>query len=181
VNLHTAEPALEEPVLEHGFEFIDGQAVEKSMSLQSSKVTVRLSKNLAAFVDDHNLGHVLDAEAGYQVFSGQPLKVRKPDASFIALGRFPDEELPRGNSHIPPDLMIETISPNNFAEDIEQRIADFLKAGTSLIWIVYPSTRSVWVLRQDGIAARLTEGQSISGENVVPGFSLPLASLFAGI
>ncbi len=181
MNLNVEELFLEEPVLEKGFEFINGEAVEKSMGFHSSKAMRRLSGRIGSYVDDNNLGHVMEAEAGYQVFSGDPLKVRKPDASFVARGRFPNEELPKGNSRIPPDLVIEMISPTNLAEDIEQRIADFLNAGTKLIWIVYPTTRSVWVVRQDGTAARLTESQSLSGEDVVPGFTYPLAALFAGI
>jgi hypothetical protein len=46
--------------------------------------------------------------------------------SFIARGRFPNDRLPRGNSTIPPGLAVEVISLYDLAEDIEQRIADFL-------------------------------------------------------
>jgi len=77
--------------------------------------------------------------------------------------------------------MAEVISPNDTAEDMEQRIADFMSVGTRLFWVVYPATRTVWVLRGDGSARCLTEQQELSGEDVIPGFTCPVASLFAGI
>jgi hypothetical protein len=56
-----------------------------------------------------------------------------------------------------------------------------LEFGVKLIWILYPITRSIWVLRADGSAARLTEDKDLSGENIVPGFTCRIATLFAGI
>jgi Uma2 family endonuclease len=172
---------LDDPVLEKGYEFIDGRAVEKPMGVKASRVIVNLLEVFAAFVRVNDLGHVFDAEGSYQVFAAQPRKVRKPDASFVARGRFPNEELPEGHSRIFPDLVIEVISPNDLTTDTEERIADYLGAGTRLMWIIHYKTRAAWVFRQDGTAARLTETQSLSGEDVVPGFTCSLATLFAGI
>jgi Uma2 family endonuclease len=165
-----------------GFEWIDGQAVEKpDMGLESSRVASRLNRLLDTHVTSNDLGFIFDSEAGYQISVGSSRRVRKPDLSFVARGRFPEDRIPRGNSTIAPDLAVEVISPNDTAEDIEQRIADFLSVGTRLFWVVYPATRSVWVLRRDGSAARLTEAQDLSGEDVIPGFSCPISALFAGI
>jgi Uma2 family endonuclease len=171
----------EEIDLENGFEWIDGQAVEKPMGLESSRVATTLIRVLDTHVSLNNLGDVFGSEAGYRINVGSSRRVRKPDLSFVTRGRFPEDRLPRGNSTIAPDLAVEVISPNDTAEDIEQRIADFLSVGTRLFWIIYPATRSVWVLRADGTAARLTEGQELSGEDVIPGFSCPVATLFTGI
>jgi Uma2 family endonuclease len=171
----------EEIELEKGFEWVDGHAVEKAMGLESSLVGGNLITVLGAHVRLNNLGFVFHSEAGYQIPVGSSRRVRKPDVSFVANGRFPDNRPPRGNSRIAPDLAVEVISPNDTSEDIEQRIADFLSVGTRLFWIVYPATRSVWVLRRDGSAARLTEAQELSGEDVVPGFTCPIATLFIGI
>jgi Uma2 family endonuclease len=173
--------AEEEIVLQDGFEWIDGEAQEKPMGVESSYVTGRLARALGNHVEANNLGFVLPPDTGYQINVGSSRRVRKPDVTFVASGRFPDDRLPRGNSRIAPDLAVEVISPNDTAEDIEQRIADFLSVGVRLFWIVYPATRSVWVLRQDGTAARLSEAQTLSGEDVVAGFACPIATLFAGI
>jgi Uma2 family endonuclease len=171
----------EVPDLDNGFEWIDGQVVEKAMGAESSRVGTILCRVLDTHATAHNLGPVFNSEAGYRINVGSSRRVRKPDVSFIAQGRLPDNRVPRGNILIAPDLAVEVISPNDIAEDIEQRIADFLSVGTRLFWIIYPATRSVWVLRKDGSGARLTEAQELSGEDVVPGFSCPIATLFAGI
>jgi Uma2 family endonuclease len=180
VEKHGPRPDSDEPILESGCEFIDGRVVEKPMGWKASRVISRLTRYLDEWVEEHNLGHVLEAEAGYQIFP-DTRKIRKPDVSFIPRGRLPQEELPPGNGRICPDLVGEVISPNDLAEDIEQRVADFFGAGAKLFWIVYPATRSIQVVRTDGTAARLTEQQSLSGENIIPGFTLPLTTLFAGI
>lgn len=178
--LPTALLADEVPVLEKGFEWVDGQMLEKPVSLKSSAVAVKLIAQLSVYVDKQQLGAVFESEASYQFTVGKRKQVRKPDVSFISQARLP-AELPDGHSPIAPDLAIEVISPNDEAEDIENRLSELLAAGTSLFWIVYPKTRSVWVLRQDGTGARLTENQDLSGETVVPGFTCRIASLFQGL
>jgi Uma2 family endonuclease len=177
-------PALlaeEEIELEKGFEWVDGQAVEKPMGAESSVVIVNLIGELKPHVSANKLGVLLIPDTGYQIGVGSSRHIRKPDLSFVALGRFPDERVPRGNVTIAPDLVVESISPNDTAENIEQRIADFMSVGVRLFWVIYPATRSVWVLRPDGSAARLIEGKDLSGEDVVPDFSCPVANLFSGI
>ncbi len=82
---------------------------------------------------------------------------------------------------IPPDLEVEVVSPNELAEDTEARVTDYLAAGVKLLWIIYPSTRSIWILHRDGTAARLTEAQDLSGEDVVPGFTCSIRTLFADL
>jgi Uma2 family endonuclease len=168
--------------LENGFEWIDGQVVEKPpLGAEAGIVNVNLLRRVADHVAANNLGFVFTPDVGYQIPVGSSRRVRKPDLSFVAQGRFPDNRVPRGNIRIAPDLAVEVISPNDNAEEIEQRIADFLSVGVRVFWIVYPATRSVWVLRKEGTAARLTEAQELSGEDVVPGFSCPVAALFAGL
>lgn len=82
---------------------------------------------------------------------------------------------------IPPDLALEVISPNDVAEQMEIRIVDLLGAGVQLLWVIYPATRTVYVFRQGGTVARLSEADSLSGEDVLPGFSCRVSELFVGI
>lgn len=177
-------PALldaDEPRLDKGFEWIDGNAVEKPMGAESGLVTANLTYSLNLVVRPAGLGYVFNSETGYQIFPGKPKQVRKPDLTFVARGRFPNDVIPRGNVRIPPDLAVEVISPNDIAEDFEERVDELMAAGVRLFWMVYPKTRSVWVLRKDGTANRLGATQDLSGEDVVPGFTCPVATLFDGL
>jgi Uma2 family endonuclease len=182
MNLIPAELSEDGPELENGLEWIDGQIVEKpGMGAESSIVTGKLFRRLGDYAETKNLGHVFPPDVGYRIAVGSSRRVRKPDVSFVARGRFPDDRVPRGNITLAPDLAAEVISPNDLAEDIEQRIADFFSVETRLFWVIYPTTRSAWVLRRDGSALRLTGERELSGEDVIPGFSCALADLFAGI
>ncbi len=170
--------------LERGcrYEWINDQLREKSpMGAKANLVATILAIDLGAFARGKGLGLVFTQECGYQIFPGDPRKLRKPDVSFIPRGRLPDNRPPDGHVTVPPDLEVEVVSPNDEAEEIDRRVADYLSAGVKLIWIVYPATRSVWVVRRDGSAARLTEAQELSGEDVLPGFTLPIRNLFVDL
>src|SRR5262249_1422349 len=162
---------------ENGFELIDGQLVEKPMGAKSSRVGARLIGRLDPFTEANGLGEVFNSECGYQIF-GSKKKVRKPDVSFVARGRLREVDVPDGHLTVPPDLAVEVVSPNDMAEDIDQRVVDYLGAGVRLMWVIYPKTRSVVVFRQDGSGARLNDSQDLSGEDVIPGFTCPVQALF---
>lgn len=167
---------------EHRYEWIEGQIREKPrMGARANRVATVLAGFLDAHARTNRLGWVFTQECGYQSFPHEPKRVRFPDVSFVARGRMPNDQVPDGHMRVPPDLEVEVVSPNELAEDTEARVADYLAAGVRLIWIIYPSTRSVWLVRRDGTAARLTETQDLSGEDVLPGFTCPLQTLFADL
>ncbi|HEY7315877.1 MAG TPA: Uma2 family endonuclease [Gemmataceae bacterium] len=167
---------------EQRFEWVDGQLKEKScMGAKANRVATVLAGFLDAHARANHLGLVFTQECGYQAFPNEPRRVRFPDVSFVMGGRLPNDQVPDGHMKIPPDLEIEVVSPNDLAEDLEERVNDYLSVGVRLLWIIYVSTRSVWIVRRDGTAARLTETQDLSGEDVVAGFTCPLCTLFADL
>lgn len=151
------------------------------MGAKANRLATVLAGLLDAHARAHRLGWVFTEKCGYQSFPHEPKRVRFPDVSFVARGRLPDDQIPDGHMRVAPDLEVEVVSPHELAEETEARVADYLAAGAKLLWIVYSNTRSVWVLHRDGTAARLTETQELSGEDVVPGFTCPIRTLFADI
>lgn len=163
-----------------GHEFVSGEWVEKSMSAESDLVGGNLHAELKIFVRLHQLGTVYGPECGYQFFSQDPKRVRKPDVSFVRKGRLPEDKPPRGNIRVPPDFAAEVVSPTDRAEEVFDKLDQYLADGVLLVWAIFPLTRCVWVLRPNGSDTRIKQG-SISGEEVVPGFSIPIETLFADI
>src|SRR5205085_553548 len=100
-------------VLDNGFELVDGQIVEKPMGAKANVVGLNLTSHLSQHVKTNNLGHVFFYEVSYQFRTGKRKQIRKPDVSFIARGRFPNNELPDGHLTFAPDLAGEIISPND--------------------------------------------------------------------
>ncbi len=159
------------------YELVDGQLVERHMGAKSSRVGIRLSSRLDRFCEEHDRGIVWPADNGYQCFPHAPGLVRKPDVSFVRSGRLPGDIEPDGWVRIPPDLVVEVVSPNDSASEIEERLADYRKVRVPLIWVIYPETRTARVHRADGSASDLLEGDDLFGEDIIPGFRCPLSEI----
>ncbi|MGH8569674.1 MAG: Uma2 family endonuclease, partial [Gammaproteobacteria bacterium] len=138
----------------------------------------RLAAKLVAHVEQHGLGTVL-VESGY-LLRRDPDTVRGPDLSFITAARLPADRMPIAFIPIAPDLAIEVLSPEDRPGEIEERIADFLEAGTRMVWVVDPSRRRVLVHRRSRPPRMVGAGGALDGEDVVPGFRLSMVELFGG-
>jgi Uma2 family endonuclease len=177
IEQHTPEELLQMPD-GHRYELIDGKLVERNMGAEASEVAANVIRIVGHHVRGNKLGKVFATDCGYQIFPEAPNRVRYPDGSFIARGRLPGDRTPRGHVGIPPDLAVEVVSPNDTAEEVEAKRLDFLRAGTRLVWVIYPETRTVYVYRQAGGFSVLTQAEELSGEDVLPGFACRVAELF---
>ena len=139
------------------------------------EITARLTKLLINHVDARDLGMVLAAETGFKLAS-DPDTVRAPDIAFIRRDRLPDPR-PTGYAELAPDLVVEVLSPNDRPGEVLAKVADWLSAGTTLVWIVDPGHRTARVYRQDGSETLVGPTEALSGEGVIPGFTYPLASI----
>jgi Uma2 family endonuclease len=161
------------------YELVDGQLVERNMSLWSSFVAGRIHRIIANCCEDQPHGWVLPEGTSYQCFPDAPNKVRKPDVSFLSLNRLTQEQATQeGHVPLPPDLAVEVLSPNDLAYDIARKVDEYLKAGVRLVWVVIPKTCSVVVYRADGSVSMYREQDEITGEDVLPGFRCLVAAFF---
>jgi Uma2 family endonuclease len=163
------------------YELVDGELVERHVSVESSWIGCKISRLIGNHVDDHRIGWVFGADNGCQCFKDLPNTVRKPDVTFVSAGRMTWDDFSEGWLQIVPDLAVEVISPNDLADELEVKIQLFHKAGVPLIWVVSPSSRTVRVIRHDGSFAFLGEGDELSGEDIIPGFVCPVSSIFPPI
>jgi Uma2 family endonuclease len=159
------------------YELVDGRLVERNMGAESSEVAARLLLRLGTFCEERDLGHYFPADNGYQCFPQDPGLLRRPDVSFVRRGRLPGDVSPQGWVKIPPDLAVEVVSPNDAAEELEDKLDDYLKAGVPLIWVIYPRARKARVYRLDGSMSELKEDEALSGEEILPSFRVPLREI----
>ena len=180
VTHYTPEDLLALP--EYGrFELIDGQLVERKMGVKSSLAATNLLGLVWYFVRSNNLGLVFQADCGYQIFAEAPGRVRFADGSFIRHGKLPEELVPEGHCRVTPDLVIEAVSPNDTAYEVEDKIAQWLGANVRLVWVIYPETQRVQVHRADGTVTKLQSEEQLLGEDVLPGFQSQIAEIFQGL
>ena len=163
------------------YELIDGQLVERNMGARSSYVAAKLLRLLGLLTDAEELGLLFGSDCGYQIFADDPSRVRYADGSFMRRGRLPGDIPPEGHCHIPPDLVIEAISPNDIARAVEEKVEQWLAAGVRLVWVLYPDSRRLHVHRYDGTVSKLRLDDALSGEDVVPGFQCRIGEVFQGL
>jgi Uma2 family endonuclease len=162
----------------HRFDLIDGHLVERNMGAESSWIAQQINRYLGNYAEASQHGLVLGPDCGYQIFPDDPNRVRFPDGSFIRSGRLPNDALPRGHIRVVPDLLLEVVPPNDLAWEVDTKVTEYLQAGVPLIWVFYPDTRTVSVYRADGKAARLGADETLSGEEVLPGFTCLVTDVF---
>jgi Uma2 family endonuclease len=159
------------------YELLEGRLVEKQMGAKASYVSRRCAMYLGEFCEQKRCGWLLESETGYHCFPRKRKTVRKPDISFIRLGRLENEEIPDGHVPIPPDLAVEVVSPNDLAYEVDEKLLDYRSVGVPLVWVINPKERVVWV-HHGGVVRLLTEADELTGEDVLPGFRCPVRNLF---
>jgi Uma2 family endonuclease len=78
-----------------------------------------------------------------------------------------------------PDLCVEVLSPSNRMARIREKLAEYFQRGVRMVWIADPEDRTVAVYRSPEEGRILHETATLTGEDVLPGFSCQVADLFA--
>jgi Uma2 family endonuclease len=166
-----------------GYELVGGKLAERNLGTESSEIAMRVAVRIGILLEEHQPGHLLGADAGFRCFPDAAGKVRKPDVSFIRAGRLARERPPKGHCRIPPDLAVEVVSPGDLVCEVEEKVAEYLAAGAPLVWVVHPPTRTVRVHRPrpspEGRVSGLTDADTITGDDVLPGFACVVSRFFA--
>jgi len=161
------------------YELVDGQLVERNVSALSSYVGGEVFLNLGNFVKKSKLGWVFPDNTSFLIFRDEPKKVRKADTAFISAGNLTLEELQtQGQLTVVPELVVEVVSPNDLAYEVNAKIDEWLGAGVSVVWEIDPELKIVDEHRADGSLRRLSVKDHLTAESILPGFSCPIASLF---
>jgi Uma2 family endonuclease len=108
-------------------------------------------------------------------------QVRAPDVSFIRWERLPEGELKPAIYPIAPDLAVEVLSKGNTAREMDRKLRDYFKAGVRLVWYIRPKTRTARAYTAVDNFIGIPADGSLLGGSVLPGFELPLATLFARV
>jgi len=160
------------------YELIDGELTEMAPAgAEHGSIAHRISRILGNYVDGHGLGEMYAAETGFLILHS-PDTVRAPDISFVSSERIPGGHNPKGYLELAPDFVAEVVSPNDTAREVQQRIDDWLRAGTSVVMVVYPESKTVFLWRGLNVVERRSGDEEVSLEPAIPGFRCRVAELF---
>lgn len=134
-----------------------------------------LGRRIGDHVEAHRLGEVVVGEVLFQL-DAAGLVARAADLAFIRAGR-PRRCTRSGVFEGAPDLAAEIVSPGNTAEEIDQKVQDYLTCGTPAVLLMYPTGRYV-VLWRAGGAIRLDRDEVLDLGPVIAGFQCPVSELF---
>ncbi|TYT69272.1 Uma2 family endonuclease [Microcystis aeruginosa] len=125
----------------------------------------------------HKLGVVFDSSTGFKLPNGAD---RSPDAAWIPLEKWQALTPQQKERFLPlsPDFVIELMSPSDSLETARKKMQEYLDNGTRLGWLINRKTREVEIYRQGQAVEILTNPESLSGENMLPEFSLNLTLIW---
>ncbi|MBX9579500.1 MAG: Uma2 family endonuclease [Gemmataceae bacterium] len=162
------------------FELVDGTLVEKPMSADASLVAVTLVQVFALhFGAANKLGVFLGADGFLRISTRY---VRAPDVSFIRRDQLPGGKFPR--QPIPalaPDLAVEVLSPTNTPAEMARKRKEYFDSGVRLVWVIDPKARTAGVYTSPDDVTALGPADTLTGGDVLPGFAVKVADLFADL
>ncbi len=177
-RLMTAEELLEMPDDGHIYELVRGDLVKMAAAKNyHGEIAAYVTGSLVPHVRRNRLGKVYIADVGF-VLARDPDHVRIPDVGFVKrenierIGR-PDSLWPE-----PPDLAIEVVSPSDRYSDVQEKVINYLEAGTLLVIVLDSRVRTAAVYRSPTDITILTEADTLDGGDVVPGWSMPVSEIF---
>lgn len=137
------------------------------------RIVARLTHLLCCYLDEAPVGQVI-TEGGF-LLSRTPVTVRGPDIAFVRNDRM-QETVSFFNGA--PDLAVEVVSPSNKPGELLQKVGEFLAAGTSVAWVVYPDTRTVVEHNADGRLRILNAEELLTAPTLLPGLQIPISRIF---
>ncbi|HUR55755.1 MAG TPA: Uma2 family endonuclease [Gemmataceae bacterium] len=160
-----------------GCELVEGTLVEKPMGTREAFLAGYILELLGPFVRANNLGILTPGDGPWELVSGL---VRLPNVAFLSWGRLPNREVPdEPIGSAVPDLAIEVLSRGNTPGEMARKRGEYFRAGVRVVWEIDPRARTVRVYTSETAFMDLTATDTLTGDPVLPGFSLPLAQLFA--
>ncbi len=175
----TAEELSQRPDDGFRYELVKGELKKMAPAgYKHGRMAMLLAIPLGTYILKNNLGMVYAAETGFTI-ARDPDTVRAPDVSFVRreviekLGE-PDEAYWPGA----PDLAVEVISPNDTYTEVEEKVFDWIEAGTRMVIVVNPRKKAVTVYRSFTDVKVLTENDTLDGADVIPGWQIAVKDLF---
>jgi Uma2 family endonuclease len=178
-QLMTADDLLRMPDDGFRYELVKGELKKMAPAGHwHGRVTINITTPLAQHVRAHNLGTVYAAETGFKLAS-DPDVVRAPDVAFIRRERVEEVGNIEGYRPGAPDLAVEMVSPSYSYTDVQEKVFDWLEAGTRMVLLIIPRKQAVIVYRSLTDIITLTENDTIDGGDVVPGWTMAVGEVFA--
>jgi Uma2 family endonuclease len=162
------------------YELIEGELIVTAAAGGEHEIVIaNFSAELGAFLKEHPIGHLVAPETGFYTRADDKT-VCAPDLALIRNELIPPDGVPDGYLAIVPDLVVQVVSPNDRAAEVDAKVQGWPTFGVKEVWVAYPATQRIMVYWQGtDNALILTSGDTLTGGEVLPGFEREVAPFFA--
>ncbi len=154
------------------FEYIGGEVVEVVSNQRSSMLAARINGFLFMYLLQNKIGFLTSSDGGYMIAGERYI----PDVAFVSHARQPEPSVD-AYSRIPPDLVVEVVSPSNTAQEMRVKVVNYLSVGT-VVWVVEPDQQLVEVYMPGQPVDKIDVAGTLDGGSILPGFTLAVAAIF---
>ncbi|MEC4813227.1 MAG: Uma2 family endonuclease [Scytonema sp. PMC 1069.18] len=144
---------------------------------ETSDRNADLTYQLRAWSRQNKLGKSFDSSGGFKLPNGAE---RSPDASWVKMERWNALTQDEKERFAPlcPDFVVELMSPSDSLEKTRTKMREYMDNGARLGWLINRQQRQVEIYRSNQEVEILQSPQTLSGEDVLPGFVLDLAQIW---
>ncbi len=176
-DLENLQLTLSEAGHDYQLELEDGKIiVMRPSDIVSSEIGVRLMAFLFAWVEPRRLGRVFDSAGGFIM---PDTNLKAPDVSFVRAARL--RQSPRDFGQLVPDLVVEIKSQSDRIKTLEQKLKKFLELGAQIGILIDPDQTKVTVYRPTGEPLALSNEDTLTLPEILPGWELPISALWPPI
>jgi Uma2 family endonuclease len=179
-RLMTIEEFEQMPDGGHRYELWDGELIEMAPPGETHNDVIReIVWNAEQFIRASKI-EKLFIETTFVIRDDPPSSL-VPDIAFIHEHRLRPDRDRRRIVGTYPDIAIEVVSPTDRIGEVMQKVARYLDAGVTLVWVVDPDSQTVTVHRLNRDMLILTSADTLDGEDILPGLRIPVSLIFSQI
>ena len=178
-----SKPITADELLEMHARGIRGELIRGVLSptmpagMRHGEIVMNLGTLLRTAIKAAGAGRLMGSDSGVRL-STNPDTVREPDIAYFSAERLPPDAIVDGYAEIPPDLVVEVVSPSDSASAVSDKAIMWTAFGVRLVWVLWPDTRMIEVFRPGEPVITLDENDTLDGMDMLPGFSCPVREVF---
>lgn len=145
---------------------------------ESSRLNFKIDVKLGIWSEQDDTGECFDSSAGFTLPNGAD---RSPDVAWVERSRWDALTPEQKKKFLPlcPDFLVEVLSPTDSLSETREKMQEYLDNGARLGWLINPRRKQVEVYRPGQEVEVLDNPTILSGEAVLPGFTLNLMEIFS--
>ncbi len=174
----TAEEYLRLPDSGQPTELVRGEVLTMNPpNSRHGQICSKIARLIGNYAEEHDLGHVVCNDSG--VITGRdPDTVRGADIAFYSYEKVPRGPLPQGYLPVPPDLVIEVLSPNDRRSQLLAKVAEYLDAGVTAVCVLDDESRRAELYYQDKPTDTIEERESLEIPEILGEFTVSVGQFF---